>query len=777
MELCYSSGGAVELTDFLEICEVDFALNEALLTEGEIPLTNLSEQVLASLQSFRPLPRVSTGVERGGAAPNLMDFQPKRIESKDGYLEYDLIAEFMEYELYKDRVLTLRSYNRALPAPSLIVKPGDTLRVNHYNDMPVLNESVDGAMAHGHGGEHDINHPHGFNITNLHVHGLYVSPAGNSDNVLYELHPGELFVHEYKVPTDHHSGLFWYHPHKHGSSAVHLTSGMAGSLIVTGGDDDLRRHPLIMNTKEVNLFLNQIVINLTDSEDKLVPEYLHDALAMIDPFMADLTMTVNGLPCASFFGDRGPRDNPAPAVPLPEIRIQPGELQHWRLTQSTLLKTAPIELVAGAGNGSFEATPQTLYLAACDGISLDVVEAMDNVMFASGNRLDLLIKLDQPGTYTFRFKHYDDWPASGLGDAPPFPLFNVIVEGERRNDIVPHLLSRSIAGFFSNPDSILGIPFNPQNVAQFASLRNTASRMNRLHDKDITDNEIVRTREVRFSAQGLVEGNTDDRQFLVNMGKFNANEMNFTMLTGTAEEWTISSDEIQDHPFHIHVNPIQVTKINGQALNPPRWCDTINVPTGQSVTIRHRFGPYTGVSVFHCHILTHEDHGMMALIELVDPTPGTATITPAGGWVHSTDPDHRVGVRFPARAVSEDTDVTWQYLIKPNSGFDPAKLPQWQNIFAPDLDSAHGDVDRFFSLTASRGGSAITELDAAAIIKVNYMNPDNSAITETAALYWWDEAQGIWSDEGISVRERTANSLTASTTKLGHFGVLYTLNA
>ena len=61
-------------------------------------------------------------------------------------------------------------------------------------------------------------------------------------------------------------------------------------------------------------------------------------------------------------------------------------------------------------------------------------------------------------------------------------------------------------------------------------------------------------------------------------------------------------------------------------------------------------------------------------------------------------------------------------------------------------------MDRFFSLTATRNGSAVTELKVASIIKVNYMNPNNSAITETAALYWWDEAQGIWSDEGISVR-------------------------
>ncbi|MFZ4655720.1 MAG: multicopper oxidase domain-containing protein [Caldilineaceae bacterium] len=747
------------------------------------PLTNLSVQVAEALKAFQPLPRVATNVALGAAiGPDLLQFQPARLESKDGLLEYDLTAEFMDYEIYQGRIVTLRSYNRSLPAPTLVIKPGDTLRINHYNDMPVLDESA-GAAAGGdaHGGHHDINHPHGFNVTNLHTHGLYVSPAGNSDNVLIEIEPGKKFVYEYKVPKDHHSGLFWYHPHKHGSSAVQLTSGMAGGLIVTGGDDDLRLHPLIKNTKEVFLIVHQMVVNPPESDKPLlVPEYLHEALVDRVPFLANLTTTVNGLPCAPFFADRGTEANPV-RVPLPTIRLRPGELQHWRIIQSALLRTSPVELVEGADNDKDNAVAQTMYVAAHDGISKDFVEGVTEVMFASGNRLDLLIKLDKPGTYTFRFKSYNDWPAADPRPAPVAPLFNVIVEGEPMNDRVPHLLSKAVAQGIgvdpANPSSIYQQAFWDANVVPLAYWRNLVNTQGKLPVTDITDSEIVRRREVKFSAQGKVDKNIDERQFLVNGGKFNANVMDFTMLTNTAEEWVISSDEIQDHPFHIHINPIQVTKIGDQVLYPPRWCDTINVPTGKSVTIRHRFGPYTGTAVFHCHILTHEDSGMMALIELVDPTPVTATIAPVGGTLLSPDPEPRVTVRFPARSVSADTDVTYGYMIKPDSGYDPTKLPQWGASFAQALPTDLGGVDRFFALTAKRGGTDLAALEDAAVITVSYMNPDNPAITDTAALYRWDATKNGWSTDGITVRSRTAKSLIATTTQLGQFAVLYKASA
>lgn len=77
-------------------------------------------------------------------------------------------------------------------------------------------------------------HPHCFNGTNLHTHGLWVNPAGNGDNVLLSIDPGVKFQYEYNVPADHPSGTFWYHTHRHGSTALQVSSGMAGALIIRG---------------------------------------------------------------------------------------------------------------------------------------------------------------------------------------------------------------------------------------------------------------------------------------------------------------------------------------------------------------------------------------------------------------------------------------------------------------------------------------------------------------------------------------------------------------
>ena len=80
----------------------------------------------------------------------------------------------------------------------------------------------------------DPNNPHCFNGTNLHSHGLWISPTGNGDNVLLSINPGVSFQYEYNIPPDHPAGTFWYHPHRHGSTALQVSSGMAGALIVRG---------------------------------------------------------------------------------------------------------------------------------------------------------------------------------------------------------------------------------------------------------------------------------------------------------------------------------------------------------------------------------------------------------------------------------------------------------------------------------------------------------------------------------------------------------------
>ena len=68
--------------------------------------------------------------------------------------------------------------------------------------------------------------------TNLHTHGLHVSPEGNGDNVFRMVEPGERATYEYVVPTDHPTGTFWYHPHHHGTVADQVFGGLFGALVV-----------------------------------------------------------------------------------------------------------------------------------------------------------------------------------------------------------------------------------------------------------------------------------------------------------------------------------------------------------------------------------------------------------------------------------------------------------------------------------------------------------------------------------------------------------------
>ena len=92
-------------------------------------------------------------------------------------------------------------------------------------------------------------------------------------------------------------------------------------------------------------------------------------------------------------------------------------------------------------------------------------------------------------------------------------------------------------------------------------------------------------------------------------------------MSGTAEEWTILNPTMCAHPFHIHVNSFQLTKVNGAAVT-PNFYDTFMVPPGMpgapgSITFRIRFKELRGKAVYHCHILPHEDTGMMNNLEIV----------------------------------------------------------------------------------------------------------------------------------------------------------------
>ena len=99
--------------------------------------------------------------------------------------------------------------------------------------------------------------------------------------------------------------------------------------------------------------------------------------------------------------------------------------------------------------------------------------------------------------------------------------------------------------------------------------------------------------------------------------RFDPGRVDQTVRLGTTEEWVIRNASDQVHPFHIHVNPFQVVAVNDQPIAARGYEDTVNLPRLGSVTIRTRFLDFPGKFVYHCHILMHEDGGMMAVVEVV----------------------------------------------------------------------------------------------------------------------------------------------------------------
>ena len=128
---------------------------------------------------------------------------PKLYRSADGLLELELEASSRSISLGGKRA-TLLGYNGQVPAPRLEAQAGDTVRIRFTSNLS--------------------------QPTNLHYHGLHVTPIGNADNAFLDIPPKESLTYEFTVPKNHRSGTFWDHPHHHGFVAEQLFGGLTGYL-------------------------------------------------------------------------------------------------------------------------------------------------------------------------------------------------------------------------------------------------------------------------------------------------------------------------------------------------------------------------------------------------------------------------------------------------------------------------------------------------------------------------------------------------------------------
>lgn len=510
--------------------------------------------------------------------------------------------------------LHTRTYNGRTIGPAIETRRGETLVVQVVNRLPadppakrprgrtripVIRNSMEAMDAltrfptRPSDAFDPANNPHGFNTTNLHVHGLQTiphifAPLGTSDPraMMLEIEPGKDFLYHFPIPADHPSGLFWYHPHKHGSTDVQVSGGMAGLIVVRGPIDEV---PEIVAAREIFIAVQSIALNPGKTHPGI---YEREYLAYKPPEEGGYTfgtvytmLTVNGE--GIYWIRNAAGDKPAEFTPLgvPEYRVRPGEVVRLRLlngaTRAPLLLALPgfetwqvgldgvntLEpaYVDMSGRGMAEITPDNLFAAPIQPV-------------AQGSRIKLLVRAPKrEGSYALSsLATRDIFPSAGGA----FDVARFVVSGTPVRMSVPSTL--------------------PKPAREYPI---------------IEDREIVARRRFLFS-QGSRTDLLTGFGFTVNGSLYDEMACPAQPKVGTCEEWTIANDTDDTHPFHLHENSFQLMAVNGVPRKPVEIWDTFLIPPKRhgvngTLKLRIRFVDWTGKTVFHCHALPHEDTGMM----------------------------------------------------------------------------------------------------------------------------------------------------------------------
>jgi FtsP/CotA-like multicopper oxidase with cupredoxin domain len=636
------------------------------------------------------------------------------FESENGTLQVYLsvVLKAQEYILDNGRVhvrFDARTFNESVPANGLLLSAGDKLEIWLSNELASDKTAVDDNDQSS-TGKNELGWA---NITNIHSHGLHVSPAGESDNVFRVVKPSEMAKYTFDIPEDHSPGTAWMHPHYHGSSALQTAYAMAMPIVIRDPKGTLT-DPL-SNALDIVLLTQNINIGSGKSKDEQVIMKKAGSQVGRSVHTTGLNsgehldaIVVNGI------------DNPVVAVIPPLLlrqraNIDIGDVVRLRLINAAIdgvlvviLQVIPLHDVDVAGEEGFDMNKDK-HMGMCEMWSI----AKDGEYFDKPRPKHVLSRTSSSSSTTNSCQQGDSFCTEPV----------VLVPGSRVDLVVacapgyeaqlvssPGSLSTSALNFLGNETTMLNgtlasirftaMPIgDDDNVVEYDSivddLTNSAKgnkkRLGR-HAKKSTKGDngassrwnsdwspatamrqmklpVPITREdlrtvpdeevVRFIFEWS-HGGKQTPSLFVHGQKYTSYGVNGQRFTGQAVvqvrlnsvlEWVIVSKAKMDgsplresHPFHLHTNHFQVvswvipkhekfpqkTKKTGMNVNDQvnnigkspdfevgDWRDTIASAAPGNVTIRWRPKDFVGLTVAHCHVLVHEDTGMMIALEIV----------------------------------------------------------------------------------------------------------------------------------------------------------------
>ena len=408
------------------------------------------------------------------------------------------------------RAARVLAYNGTLPGPTLAVRPGDELRIEFANQLSAT--------------------------TNLHTHGLHVSPDGESDNVFRRIDAGESARYRIQIPADHPPGTHWYHPHHHGTAAEQVFAGLYGAILVDDPEarDSLTERLLVIS--DISLAGSGDVRSASVAERMLGRE-------------GDLVL-VNG-------------------QLAPVIRGRPGEQQRWRIVNACTSRYLDLRLDG-----------QRFDVLGYDSARLERPREAEALLLLPGNRVDVLVTMAE-GRSVLTAIPTDRGSFGMMGgvtrSTEPVAVATVAVDGDAV-DTPPVTFAASTA----------------------RDLRRTA---------------VDRTRTLVLAMGGGMMGG-GMTAFTIDGASFDPDRIDQDVALGSVEEWQLVNSSTMDHPFHLHVWPMQVVSVGGVDAADVIWRDVVDVPARSTTTVRIAFGDIAGTTVYHCHILDHEDAGIMGVIRV-----------------------------------------------------------------------------------------------------------------------------------------------------------------
>jgi suppressor of ftsI len=454
-----------------------------------------------------PAPGIPLTPTRGGSDQPLR--QPAVYSSHHGRLNLTLVASQRRVMIAGQSVLA-KVYGDSFTAPTLMVKPGDMIRIKLVNHL---------------------NEP-----TNLHFHGLAVSPGGHADNIFISVNPGKSFQYAFRLPRSAPTGTFWYHSHEmvpmsemtrypNAFSEEQVFDGLSGLIEVQGLNDDLPRG--LRHVTQRYLALRDVQV--------------------ADGAIVASNINSNALTTRLVDGQLQPR-----------ITIAPGQTELWHIANigadifyRLALPGHRFDVIAQDGHPVIHAQPET------------------TLLLPPGKRFDVLVTGGRRGDAPLQTLFYNE----GDDHYPQTTLATVVTTGRARR------------------------PQPRPNVISWASV-------------DLAYAPVVRRRVVVFSE------NRAGTIFYIDGQSYDPKKINFHATVNTTEQWTIVNHTDETHPFHMHTYPMQLISVNGVPQTFNGYQDEIVLPPHGYIVARINFATYTGITVFHCHILAHEDAGMMANIQV-----------------------------------------------------------------------------------------------------------------------------------------------------------------